>query len=558
MRWTWTWAGTLLLFTALAVWILDFDFTYLGARLPGGLGDPVLVLYFMEWGKHSLANGLRDFWDANFYFPATGVMARSDHLLGPAAIAAGLGWLGVGGVAAYDLLFLGSYVLSGVVTAWVLHQDGASGRAAVLSGILFAFSPYRSSQESHIQVLIAQWIPLTLWYWDRLLAMPSLAHASWFVAFYLLHTTGGSYLAYFLHLALAIVLLQHWREWRTLLSRRSLRVTAPAIAICGAVTLSLFLPYMAASRGESLRRSPDEVAFYSASLESYFSVERENVLWGRLLPRGRPENSLFAGAVGTVFAVAGGIALVLAGRGARADGSRRRASSWERGVLWSGAFFFLLSFAPVFLALARVLPGLQSMRVPTRGYPFVSLALAVLAARGFDALLERWPRRRTILAMALALALCVELDTVLTWHAFPPGPEKLGIFQEIARRPEVRAVLHLPMVGDGREAHYMYYSKLHWKPIANGYSGYAPASYLELERRLKEHPLEDATVDYLIDLGVTHVGTHPLLLHAPRGRRWLARWERRFSGGEAPRIRCVATAGDDRLYELLPRSGPPS
>ena len=30
---------------------------------------------------------------------------------------------------------------------------------------------------------------------------------------------------------------------------------------------------------------------------------------------------------------------------------------------------------------------------------------------------------------------------------------------------------------DPREARYMYYSTLHWKPIANGYSGFAPAAY---------------------------------------------------------------------------------
>ena len=32
----------------------------------------------------------------------------------------------------------------------------------------------------------------------------------------------------------------------------------------------------------------------------------------------------------------------------------------------------------------------------------------------------------------------------------------------------------------------MYYSTLHWKPIANGYSGFAPATYLELRRRVRE------------------------------------------------------------------------
>lgn len=223
-------------------------------------------------------------------------------------------------------------------------------------------------------------------------------------------------------------------------------------------------------------------------------------------------------------------------------------------MLWSGLFFVLLSFAPVYLLLARIVPGLEAMRVPTRGYPFVSLALVVLAAAGIDRLLPRARRRRALAGAAIVLALGLELDTKLTWLEWPRHPGELEIFREIARRPEVKAVLHLPILEDAREAHYMYYSTLHWKPIANGYSGFAPATYLELRRRIVEEPFADQTLDHLIELGITHVGAHPRLLRAPRGRRRLARWESRWSEGPAPRLRLVAAAGEDRLYELLPRS----
>ena len=134
-----------------------------------------------------------------------------------------------------------------------------------------------------------------------------------------------------------------------------------------------------------------------------------------------------------------------------------------------GLFFVLLSFAPVFLALAHVFPGLASMRVPTRGYPFVSLALVVLAARGLDVLLagvaarswhlESAPgerarhagRNRRIVAAAIGLALCLELDTRMRWNAWPYPPEQLGIFREIARRPEVRVTVQWQHPGNENE-----------------------------------------------------------------------------------------------------------
>jgi hypothetical protein len=529
-------------------------------------------LYFLEWGRHALAHGLRGFWDANFYFPARSVMTMSDHMIGPAVQAAAFRLVWNDGIAAYDLLFLSSYVLSGLACAWVLRRDGSSGAAAVLGGMMFAFSPYRAGQAAHLQVLLMQWIPLTLWWWDRLLAGPRLASAAWFVLFYALHVTGGNYLAYLIHFALAIFLLVHAREWRRLAAPRSLAVLAPSLLVCAALTLSLFVPYLAARRELGLERPASEVAFFAARASSYFAIEHQNQLWRkwRVLPRDRPESALFAGGVAMLFGAVGAWSMARGwwlarrrrgGLDATPPPQDRPASTWERGVLWSAAFYVLLSFAPVFLALARVVPGLSTMRVPTRDYPFVSLGLVVLAARGIDRALgrlagssQRWSSRRALSAIAIGAVLCLELDTSLRWTRFPDPPEQLGIFREISRRPEVRAVLHLPMTADARESHYMYYSIGDWKPIANGYSGFAPPIYTELHHRVENNELDEATVDRLIELGVTHVATHPYLLAAPQSRRRLERAQRRSIALPASRVRLIATAGRDGLYELLPRS----
>ena len=117
----------LLLFCALAWWLLHFHLEYAGTRLPSDLGDPVLVLYFMEWGERCLERGLRgyiEFWNAGFYFPLKAVMTFSDHVIGPAIEASLLHRLGVNQVGGYNFLFLGSFVLCGLTTTWVLRQAG--------------------------------------------------------------------------------------------------------------------------------------------------------------------------------------------------------------------------------------------------------------------------------------------------------------------------------------------------------------------------------------------------------------------------------------------------
>ena len=47
----------------------------------------------------------------------------------------------------------------------------------------------------------------------------------------------------------------------------------------------------------------------------------------------------------------------------------------------------------------------------------------------------------------------------------------------------------------------------HWRPMLNGYSGLAPASYVEHSRELAGFP-HAAAIDALRRIGVTHVFVH--------------------------------------------------
>jgi len=593
--------------------------------------------------------GYLEFWDGNFFFPAKGVMTLSDHMLGPALQASAFGLVSDRGVAAYNFLFLGSFVLSGVTTAWVVRQAGAGLTAAILAGVMFAFSPYRFDQRAHLQVLLAQWIPLVLWLWHRLLEQPVARRAVPFALAYLVHVTGGMYLAYFVHFALAILAFQHRDRWRSFRAPRALRVLAPTAVVCAAGAAAVFVPYLVVPGRRGLERSIGDFAYYGATLASYVSAGVSNTTWGALCaPFARPENQLFAGLVATVLCAigvrrlwarpravlyrAGGQAVrridagpaperlgwrggVLAGllavaaagfaigdlttltltqeippglvpashRGyapaglllllgtasfvylwRRWRGGRPlapvSASRWERGLLAIGIVFALLSFPVVFAPLARVVPGLDGLRVPTRVYPYVSFALVFFAARGLDGLARGLRARRGVLVAALTLAVIWELRDGMKWHRWPPQGEIPPLFHRIAQVAEVEAVLHLPIPDPPFEAHYMYYSTAHWRPIANGFSGYEPATYVELKRRMRgEELFEPSTLDYLTGLGITHVAVHPFLFRMPGERRRIVRWVRHFGAGDRGRLREVLAVDRDRLYEIVPAgAGPPA
>ncbi len=274
----------------------------LGTHIAPDPGDPLFILVVLKWGMHAIRNGLAGFWDAPFFFPARGVTAYSDHLLGPAAFGALLTASTPGALLVYNVLFFGSFVLCGWGTWYVLRRAGTGATAAFLGGCIYAFSSFRWDQLSHITILLMQWIPLTLWTWDRLLERPNRRRAAIFILFYALHVTGGSYLGYMIHIPLLILLLHRAPGlWRQGSLRTALRVLVPTGAACAALLLAVYLPYVRSAHRQE--RSAVEIRHYGASLASYFTPSEKNLYggpgtesWWR-----RPENSLFAGFLPTAL-----------------------------------------------------------------------------------------------------------------------------------------------------------------------------------------------------------------------------------------------------------------
>jgi hypothetical protein len=555
------WPAVALLYTAgtlICFWPLPRLFgTHLSDR-----GDPLFNLWVLKWGVHQIRLGLPDVWDANIFFPTRGTLAFSDHLLGPAAELVPFLRIVPNAIAGYNFLFLSSYVASAFAVCWVLRRSGLSWPAAVLAGWMYAFSSFRLAQIAHLQILIAQWIPLTLWFWDRLLARRTARDAALFLLFYLLNLSGGCYLAYMIHFSLlAIFVSRAFSEGRALVSWRLLRLLLPVALVAVAAAAALFLPYVRVSRAHDLSRSALEIRTYSAQLASYFSPSRQNLYFGvaadRFLERvfgdsaalfHRQENELFAGFLPTIlFFVGAGGGVAAAWRGFR----KGTADPWARGIALSGLICFALSFARVYVPLDHVIPGLSGMRVPARFYAFVSLTIVFFAARGIDALLARLPgpQSRRAAVVGLAALLAIELaPRRLDWQSVPREEELPHAYAWLRDEPSVKALIELPLFGDSRETPYVYASTVHWKPIANGYSGYLADSYVELSDHIPYVPHQDG-LDLLRKMGITHVVVHA---DTPRQVKMLNRWEEHLGTGPERQVERVYAEPGIGIYRVLP------
>ena len=560
-----TWTAVILLFTALSLlyfWPLPKQ---LGDHLGPDLGDPLFNLWVLKWGVHEIRLGLPNLWNgnvwnANIFYPTKGTLAFSDHLLGPAAELVPFLKVFPNAIAGYNVLFLSSFIGSALAVCWMLRKSGLSWPAALLGGWMYAYSSFRLSHMSHLQILIAQWIPLTLWFWDRLLAERTAKNAALFLLFYLLNLSGGCYLAYMIHFSLlAIFLCRAPAVGRDLVSLRSLRVLIPVGVVAALAVAAFFLPYVRISRAQGLSRPQKEIEFYSAKLASYFSPSDETVYFGeranRFLHKAlgdsadlffRPENSLFAGFLPTILFFVGVWA-------AWRERGKEPPDPWVRGLVLSGLFCFALSFAWAFVPLARIIPGLSGMRVPARFYAFVSLTVVFFAARGVDFLRSRipGPRVRAALVAGLAAVLLIELAPWgFSAERLPREGELPQVYRWLRDQPSIQGLVELPLYGDSHENDYLYASTVHWKSIANGYSGYMAPSFDQIANKIFRLP-GVVGFDLLRTLRISHIVVHAV---PPLRLKDVRRWERKHGEGPEREMEKVYGSEDDGIfvYHVLP------
>src|SRR5262249_36712890 len=138
----------------------------LARDLPSDFGDPLLNTWILAWDADHLRQAvtghlaaLGDYWNANIYFPHPLALAYSEHLTAQAVLIAPVYAATRNPVLCYNLLFLATFVLSGIGMFLFVRELTGSDAAAFLGGVAFGFAPYRFGTLPHLQVLSSMWMP---------------------------------------------------------------------------------------------------------------------------------------------------------------------------------------------------------------------------------------------------------------------------------------------------------------------------------------------------------------------------------------------------------------
>lgn len=519
------------------------------------LRDIHLFVWVYAWNWHALITDPTSWFDANAFHPARDALAFSEHALGKLPITGPLQALTDNAVLAYQADLLASFALSGAALYALVRALGAARGAAFLAGLVYAFAPARIDSLYHTYLLAGQYFPLALLFLDRGLFSGRARDAAAFAVFLLLQMLSSYYVAYqavFALLAYGVAIV--WTTRARLPWRGVTRVGIAAGAV--AVVFGLVsLPYLRV-------RSGGAILSYGPLVDAL--VPMSNLPWRSYLV----SPYLVHAGVGPVptrggFAYLGVFALALAVIGALpASGEsapRRRlrvAALLIALVSWVMALgpYMPMSFGRVplpYLLAMKVVPGFDSMRVPSRFALMMMLGFAVLVGLGADRAL-RALARRGVRPVGVALATAAVAAAIVLDYGYGvverfstrkllAGPNAPPVYAELARLPR-GPLLELPLSRlDGlRASYYMVQSTKHWMPLLEGSSGYIPPSQqliVDVARRL---PDPEALRLLGRMTGLRYVVVHLAELPPAQQAAW-----------RAPHgLRLLGRYGDDLLFEV--------
>ena len=133
-----------------------------GGRVLSIGADTNLFMWALAWDTHAFTHHPLSIFDANIYYPERHTLAYSENFIGSAFFAAPILWLTHNPVLAMNLVALLSSVLCGLGAFVLARTLGIGLTAAVLSGLIFAFSPPRFFRLDQLHLTTIQWVPFSL------------------------------------------------------------------------------------------------------------------------------------------------------------------------------------------------------------------------------------------------------------------------------------------------------------------------------------------------------------------------------------------------------------
>jgi hypothetical protein len=549
--------AALVLFSALTVLLAFPVVSQLGSAVPGWEGDNLQFVRSVWWVEHALLDlHIAPFFDPTSFHPVGEHIARSEMTPVNTFLAVPITALW-NAQAAYSVMILFSFVATAMgAYFWVLQLTGRRS-AGIVAGAIAGFLPLRFAHMlGHLPEITTQWVPWTLFAFERFLERRTQGRAAVLGIFVALVALACWYYGHALALMLPVyAVARTWRSrdvWRDPAWWRGIGIS---VAVAAVLVMPFVIPAARLHAGGELRRRIADMDAWSINPYDFFLPNLWHPLWGAAGRLRFPVQGSMWVERGIVFGYVACAAAVLG----LARGQPRRivrmlfvvwcvsylialgpslhfhdhpvllplptwmvsAADGALGVLGalSGqgqglrAEIVTTGHTPVFLPsffLYYLFPLTSSMRTMSRFGLWTNMLTAALAAFGAIVAMDWVSRRRGrtaghIVAGALVAAVAFESLTVIPMMPLAPRP----VDRWLATEPPDAVVVELP-VDQATRMFQNYYATVHGRSMVFGWNGdsFPPPEYAARVAALTEFP-SPQSVAFLRSIGATHVLVTP-------------------------------------------------
>lgn len=363
-------AAAVLAYAALTLWQ-----TWPLAADPGGwaphdLGDPLLSTWTLWWNATHVPF-TTEWWNGAVFYPAPGALALSDHRVGIGLITTPLILAGVTPLAAHNVAFLASYVLSAVSAYALAFSLTRSAAAAFLAGLVYGFNPFRAEHIPHLELLSGYWLPLVLLTLHRWVETFKRFWLVWLAVSLVLVAFTTGYYFFFLGVLIGLWLLW-FLPWDLPVGRYV--ELGVALALPFVPLAPVLMTYRSIHQQFGLSRSITEIEALSADIRGWVIPPEPLAFWNAPASWYTPEGAVFPGVTATLL-VASAVAIAWRGDGV---GPPRR-SRVRAAVLGVAVIAFAVAMIP---ATGRAVDiPLGPLRVTvSEAYKPLSIAALLFAA----------------------------------------------------------------------------------------------------------------------------------------------------------------------------------
>jgi hypothetical protein len=566
-------------------------------HIVGNPGDPILNTSVLWWSATSVPL-TEQWWNPPYFYPTRGVTTFTENLLGISPLATPIYWVTGNPLTAYNLSAWLAWSLSGFALYLLVRHLTGRNDAAIIAGLAFGFSPYRTHEMGHLQMLSSYWIPFVLL---GLHGYASERRARWlalFAAAWILQSLANMYMLLYLGVLICLWLVyfcstrQTWRPGVTIMG---------AWAAAMVPLVPILLRYHQVHEYYGLARTLDDLPSISLPPDGFLQAASTISLWGRLLP---DNENLFPGAVSLLLVSSAALtrwlharsswpwwkwllAVVLLGSVAAA-GVSFALGPWEQAIGGfrvhahdaDRALFVAVTCGVLLVATSRRLRGILRRR---DAWVFYTLAVPVLGLCAYGPVVrvgqltvfEHGPywwlmklpgfmelrvpfriwllgvlclsvsagyafasfRLRSTVARTAFFVTVVAALSVDVWARITMAPAPVP-WPDVEPSSRTEPIIEIPL-GPPYDAAATYRPIAHRRPVVNGVSGYDPPHYGLLQDGLNAH--EPSTLLALASFGAIDIVVNRR--DDPHGE-----WERYVSS--VPGIARAVRTPDRVLYRL--------